>query len=166
VSSALSFSSGTQNFPFVLRVDSVTLESTTYELQVRDNLTSDEGPTQDRIVLNCLGPGTPCTPETISGAPQIDWSFSWTLAGSSGVLDGADIPSSVENWNQLSPSSILVAFQDRTLGRGTGFQATVGNIQIVPEPDASVLTATLFLVLLTNKLDRTAVKMRIALQPA
>jgi hypothetical protein len=142
VPSEISQTSSNQGFPIRFEIDQVVLQSAHYEIHVEDNLVSDDGPIpRDQILLQCLGSGTPCVPEPIEQASHVQWSFSWTFSGHGGVLHGADIPGNVETWNQFLPNTILLSFQDRTTGRGTGFQAEVGNVAIVPEPSTIRLTA-------------------------
>jgi len=128
------------NHPWVLQIQSVELRSDSLIVQADNGLASLENPIpEDRLVMNCLGVGTSCQPSTIPGFPNVDWSFSWTFIGDANVLNGADIPGDVATWNGFSPSTILVSFQDRSTGRGTGFQAIINSFAIVPEPAAITL---------------------------
>jgi hypothetical protein len=124
-----------QVLPFRCHIATVTLESPAYQIRVEDNVVSDDGPIPgDEILVQCLGRGTPCITNPIQNAPQAEWSFSWMFRSDEQVLHGADIPENLETWNRFLPSTLLVSFQDRTTGRGAGFQATVNTFKTIPEP--------------------------------
>jgi hypothetical protein len=136
-----------QNSTFKLQIGSVVLSNFHYSIQADNNLVSDDGPIpEDRLLLQCLGTGNQCLASPIDGADHVAWSFGWTLNGGSGILDGPDIPASIETWNQLLPSSILVSFHDNTTGRGTGFQATIDALHVVSEPTTAAILAIVCVV--------------------
>jgi hypothetical protein len=122
-----------QSGAWTLNVDSVRLHSDQYLMQVIDNGISDEDPVpHDRIVLSCRI-GSECQQGPINGYSDVQWSFSMTLLGAGSILNGSDIPEDVGVWRQFTPGSILVSFQDTSIGRGTGFQATIDTFEGVPE---------------------------------
>jgi hypothetical protein len=152
-----------QNFPLEFHFNSVTLRTPSYRIFVTDDAVSDEDPTpRDRIVLDCVGASASGACQTpLPDAPHIQWSFGWTVGGGGDhlPLDGADIPELPGPWNQLTPNSLLISFLDTSIGRGTGFEATINSFQIVPEPTTLVLLAVtcslpVFLPLRINRCGR------------
>ena len=101
----------------------------------------------DVISLGC-GPqhSTLCMPTTTSGSREFGWEFSVFVSGPGMLIDGADISNDVDVWNAMGPLGISIAFNEVNALRIASFYSNIQSFVLVPEPDASSMIISCFLV--------------------
>lgn len=128
-----------QPYTFSLQINGKILAVPNFEIRSSNDTPIEDVPsasTIDSLVLGASGlspqsPGINISPN-FSG-------FRITLFGAANTFDSAKIPDDLSVWNSFDVwRDISVSVRDGS-GGAIGFQATIGNFQVVPEPSAIVI---------------------------
>jgi hypothetical protein len=143
-------------FDFSIRMQSRTVSTSQYGIEVMDDSYSIDSPIpEDRILVGCAFFGGPkvCTPRTTAPNEQIEWSFAISFSGDHTVLDGPDVSADPMDWQRLA-FSMTVTFIDAAQ-RYYGFTASPRSFQLVPEPGVGGLFILGGLFLLRSRTRQT-----------
>lgn len=144
---------------YALYIKSQTLTTSQFGINVSDdsNPIDSNGP-YDSISFGCSfgANGAVCSPSTVASGGSLLLSMQTSLYGDPSTLNGADIPSDPNVWQQfMADNTMLVSMVDPVNFRFYGFLATVVSFRAVPEPSA--LFSFAFQGILTILIARTRI---------
>lgn len=140
VPASMTSTNGIQFQSAMFQVNSQTLHTTVYGLNIANDEFAFDGPEfpYDEIRLSCgplTGNNPTCNPNTIAGAHDILWGFHLGLQGNASIFNEGEVVADPSTWNALSSWRFLsMSFRESD---GPGIRrltATVGEFVIVPEP--------------------------------
>jgi hypothetical protein len=145
--------------PLTLQIKTQSIVSTKYRIDsYNDQHPTDVAP-YDEITFGCGL--SDCNPTSVPAAPSLQLFMQGVLYGTTSVLDGADIPTDVSVWNQLTVDrELFVNMQNQT--RFYGFLATIQSfsVQSVPEPPSAAFFAFAAMILNCSRASRLATSVR------
>lgn len=151
------FFEATQPYDFLLNINGVRVGASSYSIEsIDDGHFSDlEEPIPSVLdVLNLGGELSAVNNElgvninpTLSAFRAALWGPTNGLPGTTDTLETAMIPADVETWNRfIYRRQLSVAFRSGN-GDVQGFQATIGELNVVPEPSTGYLLSLLTAVI-------------------
>lgn len=132
-----------QPFPVTLHVNGVTLQATDYQIDTLNNANIADFPPASLIDTITLAGGG-LNVQQGAGATTVDpstSSFRLQLFGPPGVQALPAIPPAAALWNAFTLERQLIVHLGNGEGGVVGFQATVGQFSVVPEPSSQLLFA-------------------------
>lgn len=143
VASSVATSTIVENHLLSVQIKNHSMLSSAFEIQSVNNWHGIDSPDYDSIQFGCNL--TACNPATVQGTDGLLAAIEASLYGSTSVLDGADIPADLTQWQQLS-GEIIVDMQNNTDYYGFLASITSFNLVAAPEPTSAALFAIVAMI--------------------
>lgn len=142
----------TQPYAAELRINGTTLRTDAYQAEAANNSPiSDFPPASVVDSVTVAGDGLVVVRSVGQTFVNPDASFfRMRLFGEADTFEPARLPAAVEQWNQLSLRRQLTVSLHGSQGGVVGFQATVRQFRVVPEPTSHLLAALSFVARLAR----------------